>query len=78
MTETPIKSINLQGLLCPMPVIKVTRALREIQVGEMLEAYGTDPAIMADIPAWCRSTGNELITLEKTGEQYRFVVRRTK
>jgi TusA-related sulfurtransferase len=47
-------------------------------VGQLLEAYATDPSVMADIPAWCRSTGNELVTLEKIDKQFHFVVRRLK
>jgi len=33
---------------------------------------------MADFPAWCRSTGNELVSLEKQEKLFRFVVRRNK
>jgi TusA-related sulfurtransferase len=33
---------------------------------------------MADVPAWCRSTGHELVTLEKNEKQFHFIVRRTK
>ena len=78
MSETPIKAIDLKGLLCPMPIIKVARTIREIKVGETLEAIATDPGVMADFPAWCRSTGHELVTLEKQDKQFRFVVRRSK
>jgi TusA-related sulfurtransferase len=33
---------------------------------------------MADIPAWCRTTGNELVTIEKVEKQFHFVVRRAR
>jgi len=70
------KTIDLKGLLCPMPIIKMAKAIKEIQSGEMLEAFATDPGVMADIPAWCRTTGNTLVTLEKVEKQFHFVVRR--
>jgi tRNA 2-thiouridine synthesizing protein A len=76
--SNPVKSIDLKGLLCPMPVIKMAKAIKEVQVGESIEAFATDPGVMADIPAWCRTTGNELVTLEKQNGQFRFVVRRSK
>ena len=78
MSDTPIKSLDLKGLLCPMPIIKVARAIKDIGLGETLEAFATDPGVMADFPAWCRSTGNELVSLEKQDKLFRFVVRRNK
>jgi tRNA 2-thiouridine synthesizing protein A len=78
MSEKPAAVVlDLKGLLCPMPVIKMAKAIKEVQAGETIEAYATDPGVMADIPAWCRTTGNELVALEKLDKQFRFVVRRT-
>ncbi len=79
MSDTPItKSLDLKGLLCPMPVVKMAKAIKEVEVGQVIEAYATDPGVMADIPAWCRTTGNELVCIEKHEKQFRFVVRRLK
>ena len=72
------KSIDLKGLLCPMPIIKMAKAIKEIEVGQVIEAFATDPGVMADMPAWCRTTGNELVTIEKLDKQFHFVVRRQK
>jgi tRNA 2-thiouridine synthesizing protein A len=70
--------INLKGLMCPMPVVKLSRAIKDVPVGEVLEAVASDPGVMADIPAWCRSTGNELVSLDKVEKEFHFVVRRNK
>ena len=78
VVEKADKVLDLKGLLCPMPVVKMAGAMKTIQVGQTVEAFATDPGVMADIPAWCRSIGNELVTLEKLDKQFRFVVRRTK
>lgn len=78
VVEKADKVLDLKGLLCPMPVVKMAGAMKTIQVGQTVEAFATDPGVMADIPAWCRSTGNELVTLEKLDKQFRFVVRRAK
>ena len=77
-TQTTGMVLDLKGLLCPMPVIKLAKAIKEISVGDTIEAYATDPGVMADIPAWCRTTGNELVTLEKIDKQFHFVIRRIK
>lgn len=72
-------SLDFKGLLCPMPVVKLAQAIKQIEVGETLEAVATDPGVMADIPAWARSTGHELISLEKREDKtFKFVVKRLK
>jgi tRNA 2-thiouridine synthesizing protein A len=72
------KVLDLKGLLCPIPVVKMAKAVKEVEVGQLIEAFATDPGVMADIPAWCRTTGNELVTLEKVEKQFHFLVRRLK
>ena len=79
MSDLPTtKTLDLKGMLCPMPVIKMAKAIKEVEVGQTIEAFATDPGVMADIPAWCRTTGNELVTIEKQDKQFHFVIRRAK
>jgi tRNA 2-thiouridine synthesizing protein A len=78
MSDTPKLSLDFKGLLCPMPVVKLAMAMKQIQVGDLVEAVATDPGVMADIPAWARTSGNELVTLEKREKDIRFVVKRMK
>jgi tRNA 2-thiouridine synthesizing protein A len=77
-TKLETKVLDLKGLLCPMPIVKMAKAIKEIEIGQTLEAYATDPGVMADVPAWCRSTGNDLVTLEKVDKQFHFIVKRMK
>ena len=78
MSDSPKLSLDFKGLLCPMPVVKIAQAMKQVQVGETVEAVATDPGVMADVPAWCRSTGNELVSLNKVEKEFHFVVRRCK
>ena len=71
-------SLDFKGLLCPMPVVKLSQAIKQVQVGDVIEAFATDAGVMADIPAWARSTGNELVTLEKQEKVFHFVIKKTK
>lgn len=71
--------LDLKGLLCPMPVVKIAQAIKNVAVGDTIEAVATDPGVLADIPAWARSTGNELVVIEKKdNKDIRFVVKRVK
>jgi tRNA 2-thiouridine synthesizing protein A len=78
MTDTPKLSLDFKGLLCPMPVVKLAQAVKQVQVGDLIEAVATDAGVMADIPAWARTSGNELVALEKRERDFHFVVRRVK
>jgi tRNA 2-thiouridine synthesizing protein A len=70
--------LDLQGLLCPIPVVRMAKAIKEVPVGGVIEATATDPGVLADIPAWCKSTGNELLKTGKEGKVIRFWVKRLK
>lgn len=71
-------TLNLEGLLCPIPVVKVANAVKELPIGGVIEATATDPGVLADIPAWARTTGNELIKIERDGKLVKFQLRRLK
>lgn len=74
--QPPVLTLDLKGLLCPMPVVKISQAVKTVAVGDTVEAVATDPGVLADIPAWARTTGNELVSMEKKDGHIRFMVRR--
>mgnify|MGYP003573754878 FL=1 len=75
---TAEKTLDAKGLKCPMPVVKTSKEVKNISVGGVLEILATDPGSMADITAWTKSTGNELLKVEKDGDVLKFYVRRVK
>ena len=76
-TISPDLVLDLKGLVCPIPVVKIAGAIKQVEVGGVIEAEATDPGILADIPAWCRSTGNELLGIGREGTTFVFHVRRS-
>jgi tRNA 2-thiouridine synthesizing protein A len=72
------QTINLEGLLCPIPIVKVSQAIKNLPVGGVLAASATDPGVLADIPAWARSTGNEVLSMDRDGKLIKFLVKRVK
>jgi tRNA 2-thiouridine synthesizing protein A len=74
----PEKTLDAKGLKCPMPVVKTSKEIKSISVGGVLEILATDPGSMADITAWTKSTGNELLKAEKDEGTFKFYVRRVK
>jgi tRNA 2-thiouridine synthesizing protein A len=70
------KIMDLKGLPCPMPVVKVSKGIKEIAVGQVLEAITTDPGSLADFPAWARMSGNEILNTIQGEGIIRFFIRR--
>jgi len=71
-------TLDCFGLLCPMPIIQTAKKIKELRIGEVLEIVSTDEGITADMPAWCKMTGQEYLGLEKDGDVYRVYVRKLK
>jgi tRNA 2-thiouridine synthesizing protein A len=72
------KTMDLKGLPCPQPVIKVNKGIKEIEVGQILEALTTDPGALSDFPAWARTSGNEILVTEQNDGLIRFIIKRVK
>ncbi|HUG41510.1 MAG TPA: sulfurtransferase TusA family protein [Longimicrobiales bacterium] len=62
---TAAQTLDARGLLCPMPVVKAAKAIRTIEVGQVLRVLATDRGALADFPAWADDTGNELVDMRE-------------
>jgi TusA-related sulfurtransferase len=69
--------LDCRELLCPMPVIRTRQAMDELSAGQVLEMIATDPGSRADIEAWTRQTGHELLAWEQEDGVYRYFIRKT-
>lgn len=57
MSETVM---NLRGLKCPLPTLRVKKKLSGLQSGDLIVAECTDPLAAIDIPNLLRQTGDTL------------------
>jgi tRNA 2-thiouridine synthesizing protein A len=57
MTE---KTMNLRGLKCPLPALRVRKMLSGLAAGDVIVAECTDPLTTIDIPNLLRQTGDLL------------------
>jgi peroxiredoxin family protein/TusA-related sulfurtransferase/rhodanese-related sulfurtransferase len=69
-------SLDCSGLQCPGPIMKVFETLNTMAPGQTLEVTASDPGFSRDISAWCRRTGNTLVSNNKVGTSYVAVVRK--
>ena len=64
------------GMQCPGPIMKVFESVKEMQDGDLLEVTASDPGFVKDIGAWCRRTGNTLVSSDRRGTDYVAQVRK--
>jgi tRNA 2-thiouridine synthesizing protein A len=55
------QTLDIKNLNCPLPILKTKKALKDIEVGQVLEIISTDPGAVTDFGAFCRTTGHELL-----------------
>ncbi len=70
-----MKVVDAVGLYCPEPVFRARRAMEEAEEGELLVVYADDPAAESDIPVLVRKLGQELVSVEKEGNVFKFMIR---
>ncbi len=69
-------TLDVQGLTCPLPVLKANKALRGLAPGSKLTVLSTDPASVNDFQVFCRETGHALIGFSEDAGVFRFTLRR--
>ncbi len=78
MDTNPDKFLDCSGLLCPMPVVKTRRAIKGMEIGQVLEMIATDPGVVPDMQAWENQTRHEVLLTEEQGEgKFRFLIKKT-
>jgi TusA-related sulfurtransferase len=77
-TAEVTRSIDARGMPCPGPLMSLIGAIREGQVGDVLEVLSSDEGSRTDIPAWIRKAGHEMVEVSEEDDFVRFVIRRAR
>ena len=71
-------SLDVVRLMCPMPVIRLSQKINELEVGDSIEITATDPGVKHDIPAWCRVHGHIVKKVDEQGDLIVILVEKNK
>lgn len=71
----PVETLDARGLLCPMPVIKAQDRIAGLRPGMVLDVLATDPGTLADVPAWCRVHGHEVLETVQANHEIRIRIK---
>lgn len=69
------KELDARGLNCPLPILRAKKALNDMQAGQVIRIVATDPGAVKDFQAFCKQTGNELLSQDQKGGEFVFFVK---
>jgi tRNA 2-thiouridine synthesizing protein A len=68
--------VDASGLLCPLPLLRLKKALMEIDSGEVVKVIATDPAVHLDFGVCIDQTGHQIVELIKHSNTQIFYIRK--
>jgi tRNA 2-thiouridine synthesizing protein A len=80
MTDLTVIEFDLEvdasGLNCPLPLLRLKKALMEVQSGDVIKIIATDPAAHLDIGVYVDQTGHQLLELARQANFQVFFIRK--
>jgi tRNA 2-thiouridine synthesizing protein A len=70
------RELDARGLNCPLPILRTKKALNDMSHGQVLRVRATDPGSVRDFQAFCKQTGNQLVSSGEQDAEFVFVLRK--
>jgi len=64
--------LDVTGLTCPMPIVKLKKEIETLNSGQVLEIHVTDKGALNDLPAWSKNAGHTLLKTEQDENVIKF------
>ncbi len=68
--------VDTKGLNCPLPILRVRKAIKDVPPGGTLRVLATDPGAVGDIKAFCQASGNQLLDWKDDSGVLTFEIRK--
>jgi tRNA 2-thiouridine synthesizing protein A len=69
--------LDAKGLNCPLPILRAKKAIAELSSGQVLKIIATDPGSVKDFEAFCKQTGNTLMSSAEAGGAFEFMIKKS-
>ena len=70
------RQLDVQGMKCPLPILRTKKALSEMASGQVLHVLATDTGAAQDFRTFAKQTGNHLLKVSETGPVFEFYFQR--
>ena len=68
--------VDASGLQCPLPLLRLKKALMSLTSGEVVKVIATDPAAHLDFGVYAHQSGHQIIELLKQDDKQIFYVKK--
>ena len=68
--------VDACGLHCPLPLLRLKKALMEVQTGHVIKIIATDPAAHLDIGVYVEQTGHKLLEFKREQNKQVFIIKK--
>ena len=68
--------VDVSGLTCPMPIIKLKKGIDSLESGQVIELHVTDRGALNDLPAWSSNAGHTLLKTEQEDKLIKFWIKK--
>lgn len=70
------QELDLKGLSCPLPLLKMKLALKQMEPGEVICVETSDAGSWQDFKKFTDITENEMLSAEEFDAHYLFVIKK--
>ena len=68
--------LDASGLNSPLPILRAKKAISALDAGQTLKIIATDPGSVKDFEAFCKQTGNELVSSGEEDGKFAFLIKK--
>lgn len=68
--------LDARGLVCPLPILRTKQSLSNMTQGQILKIVATDPGAVIDFQVFAEQTGNALLSMSETDQEFVFFLRK--
>jgi len=68
--------IDAAGLMCPLPLLRLKKALITIESGDVIKIIATDPAAHLDFGVFVNQSGHQIIDMIKQDNKQTFYIQK--
>lgn len=70
------QELDARGLNCPLPILRAKKSIAALGAGQVLRIVATDPGSVKDFEAFCKQTGNTLMSAGQSEGAFEFLIRK--
>jgi tRNA 2-thiouridine synthesizing protein A len=68
--------VDARGLMCPLPLLRLKKALAELEPGQIVQVLTTDPAAHLDFGVFVEQAGHQLLSSVPGQQFHTFLIRK--